>query len=540
IPDTVETIGKSAFDQCISLVHVVIPDKVTTIGPKAFQRCNALKSVTIGKGVTQIGDNAFKNCETLKTLTWLAEGDVALGVDVFSGTTNTANVDLLMTYHHADEITDLVNWNGYTFKTIRVLCADGTLNHTTDYTGNNDLSHHIACSTCGYVGDEVHAYGENGTCGICSYTCTHTTFAGGTCICGKITGGYCGAEGDGKNLTWTLVDGVLTISGEGAMKECSKSAELPWAADRAEIHSVEIGNGVTTIAKYAFAYFALLTEVQIPDSVVSISTGAFGECRKLEKINIPAKVTVIPEKAFFNCESLKSITLEGNITTIETKAFQYCDKLTEILLPSSVETIGEYVFFHCWRLSEIVIPDSVTSIGVGAFMECGTLKNVTIGKGVTQIGDGAFGYCTALETLTWLAEGDVSLGENVFEETNTANIDLLLTYHHADEITDLVNWNGYTFKSIRVLCADGTLNHTADYTANTDGTHGINCSTCGYVVNEVHAPQYAPKDNATHEMTCTLCGYAATEACSGGEGTATCINRKVCDLCQAPYGELNP
>ena len=31
--------------------------------------------------------------------------------------------------------------------------------------------------------------------------------------------GYCGADGDGTNLTWVLTDdGTLTISGEGKMK----------------------------------------------------------------------------------------------------------------------------------------------------------------------------------------------------------------------------------------------------------------------------------------------------------------------------------
>ena len=35
-----------------------------------------------------------------------------------------------------------------------------------------------------------------------------------------IESGYCGGEGDGKNLTWTLdSEGTLTISGNGKMKD---------------------------------------------------------------------------------------------------------------------------------------------------------------------------------------------------------------------------------------------------------------------------------------------------------------------------------
>ena len=34
-----------------------------------------------------------------------------------------------------------------------------------------------------------------------------------------VASGYCGGEGDGKNLSWTLDSaGTLTISGKGAMK----------------------------------------------------------------------------------------------------------------------------------------------------------------------------------------------------------------------------------------------------------------------------------------------------------------------------------
>ena len=47
----------------------VIPDTVTSIGNSAFFGCSKLKSVTIGKGVEIIGTPAFELCTQLTSIT---------------------------------------------------------------------------------------------------------------------------------------------------------------------------------------------------------------------------------------------------------------------------------------------------------------------------------------------------------------------------------------------------------------------------------------------------------------------------------------
>ena len=69
IPDSVTTIGDSAFYSCESLTSVTIPDSVTTIGDYAFYKCSSLTSVTIGDSVTEIGDYAFYVCSSLTSVT---------------------------------------------------------------------------------------------------------------------------------------------------------------------------------------------------------------------------------------------------------------------------------------------------------------------------------------------------------------------------------------------------------------------------------------------------------------------------------------
>ena len=60
-------IGKYAF-YGTSLTSITIPDSVTSIGYSAFRSCTSLESLTIGKGVKSIGEYAFYGCTSLKSV----------------------------------------------------------------------------------------------------------------------------------------------------------------------------------------------------------------------------------------------------------------------------------------------------------------------------------------------------------------------------------------------------------------------------------------------------------------------------------------
>lgn len=59
IPNSVTTIGSSAFYGCSSLTIVEIPDSVTSIGASAFYDCNGLNQLIVPESVDTIGENAF-------------------------------------------------------------------------------------------------------------------------------------------------------------------------------------------------------------------------------------------------------------------------------------------------------------------------------------------------------------------------------------------------------------------------------------------------------------------------------------------------
>ena len=62
IPNSVTSIGDSAFWGCRSLSDIVIPSSVTSIGDCAFWDCSSLSDIIIPSSVTSIGDSAFEDC----------------------------------------------------------------------------------------------------------------------------------------------------------------------------------------------------------------------------------------------------------------------------------------------------------------------------------------------------------------------------------------------------------------------------------------------------------------------------------------------
>lgn len=244
----------------------------------------------------------------------------------------------------------------------------------------------------------------------------------------------------GTNLTWTLdSDGVLTVSGSGAMTNYSAASNAPWYAYKSSVKSVVIKDGVTSIGTNAFYGYAGITgSVVIPDSVTAVGKNAFYQCSSMESLTIGSGVTSIGKDAFSICYKLKEIifrpvsmadiTLSDNAyneffayagrdsggirvifdSTVKriparllysTSAGNERVKVTAVTIGDNVEYIGKDAFTYC-NMTDLVIPDSVTSVGSYAFSYCTALQSVTIGDGLPSISSGAFRNCSALKTVT--------------------------------------------------------------------------------------------------------------------------------------------
>jgi HEAT repeat protein len=103
IPDSVTSIGDSAFSNRSSLVSVTIPDSVTSIGDGAFDQCSSLASVTIPDSVTAIGNGVFCGCKSLETIT-IPDSVTSIGRVAFGGCKSLVSVTI------PDSVTSIGNY----------------------------------------------------------------------------------------------------------------------------------------------------------------------------------------------------------------------------------------------------------------------------------------------------------------------------------------------------------------------------------------------------------------------------------------------
>ncbi len=394
IPNTVISIGGNAFYWCIGLGSVIIPESVTSIGGYAFFECNKnLTSVMIPASVTTIGDGAFARCLNLSSLT-VVGGNGRYTTDengVLYETDNAGQKTKLIAYPAAKPGTSYGIPDGVT--TIGPYA----------FSGCASLTGLTVPKSVKNVG--TRAFRECAGLKDVYYTGTQTEWNAITGLAeawipGSATIHY---ETDARTgVTWNYDEGTqtLTISGTGAMESIDgyRHDAIPWAAHIANIKTVNIETGVTSIGESAFSGCTSLTGVTIPSSVTVIGIRSFERCYGLTSVTIPNGVNSIEEFAFQNCTGLTTVNIPEGVTTVGVSAFNGCTAMTSVGIPSTLKSIGTQVFESC-GLTSVTVPNTVTSIGNSAFRLCKDLTSVTIPHSVTSIGIDAFEGCTSLNNV---------------------------------------------------------------------------------------------------------------------------------------------
>ncbi|MBQ9531405.1 MAG: leucine-rich repeat protein [Eubacterium sp.] len=221
-----------------------------------------------------------------------------------------------------------------------------------------------------------------------------------------------GSCGNNVSYSFDSATGTLTISGTGPMTNYTWSSHSPFYGN-ANIETVIINDGVTTIGRYSFEGCSGIVDVSISESVSKIGDDSFYKCRSLKSVVIPDGVTEVAFDSFQYCESLTTVIIPDSVKKILGYAFNGCSNLTDIDLPDSLEEIHQSAFDHT-GLTSITIPDSVKTIRVGAFGSC-KITSVRIPANVTELGENPFSSCKELESI------EVDENNKVYDSRNNCN-----------------------------------------------------------------------------------------------------------------------
>lgn len=296
IPDSVSQIGKYAFMDCGSLLQIHLPNSVQEIGNQAFYNSGLLR-ISIPGSVRSLGTELFLRCETISEIV-IEDGVEKIGSDVFYGAAfKKMYLPASLTYIADDSFGDgdlflkRVNYDN-----IPIYYA-GSVEQWETLTASNSIISQLPIWIEGtlYPGKHIHEsqYPLEGSCG--------------------------------DDAHYSLDEnGILVISGSGAMWDFDGDHPVPWSVDRDNIRQVIIEEGITEVGNRAF-YMCTINDLQLADSITRIGAEAFYgvpyHTVRIPELKLPKNLKRIEKDAFFGLEHTSTVFMYDQLDEICDGAF---------------------------------------------------------------------------------------------------------------------------------------------------------------------------------------------------------------------------
>ncbi len=115
-----------------------------------------------------------------------------------------------------------------------------------------------------------------------------------------------------ETWSYTLVDGVLTITGTGAVgTKTTQEADYPWHDKRAEITEIVVSDGITELGARPFSNCTALTKITFGKDCVTFAQDTMSYCGALEEIVFNGTVESIGQGIVYSSGNFTKVTITG-------------------------------------------------------------------------------------------------------------------------------------------------------------------------------------------------------------------------------------
>lgn len=371
IPDTVEVVGESAFENNQKVQFVVIPKSVKRLDAYVFWGCNNLEEVVLGKGLTAVDEYSFAGCTGLKQIT-IPENIQSIDAQAFAGCVNLTDIYIPATVTGIAEDAFL-NCDNVTIHADEGSVAAQFAQKLAEQKNRDPLVTAAPVQT-------PTAVSRPDTQATTEPVSTATPAPVATPVPGNVLGS-------------TIIVGnhalVMVHPGEEKVQQGYTEPEAGQETGEEQDITAETENG--KIPEWMYYRNQSVSAVTIPEGTTEIGRFAFSRS-SLRTVTIPEGVTVIDYAAFYHCDNLDNVILPDTVNTVGAKAFTHTGWLDDFEENSMDDFLisGDILVAYKGNLPEVVIPDGVRVIAEEAFRNHTELKKVHLPASITDIGNDAF------------------------------------------------------------------------------------------------------------------------------------------------------
>lgn len=371
IPDTVEVVGESAFENNQKVQFVVIPKSVKRLDAYVFWGCNNLEEVVLGKGLTAVDEYSFAGCTGLKQIT-IPENIQSIDAQAFAGCVNLTDIYIPATVTGIAEDAFL-NCDNVTIHADEGSVAAQFAQKLAEQKNRDPLVTAAPVQT-------PTAVSRPDTQATTEPVSTATPAPVATPVPGNVLGS-------------TIIVGnhalVMVHPGEEKVQQGYTEPEAGQETGEEQDITAETENG--KIPEWMYYRNQSVSAVTIPEGTTEIGRFAFSRS-SLRTVTIPEGVTVIDYAAFYHCDNLDNVILPDTVNTVGAKAFTHTGWLDDFEENSMDDFLISWDILVAYKgnLPEVVIPDGVRVIAEEAFRNHTELKKVHLPASVTDIGNDAF------------------------------------------------------------------------------------------------------------------------------------------------------